>query len=111
MQVTVKAIVSSDTAQRSKFIPHREIGTFEVQVLIGTELHQFTMAVDLDRVGGRKIQIVNADAHFEETFKFNLKFNMDISQLVLQIYNHQPVELPVTLGEFEFQEMSGRVLR
>ena len=101
MKVQVTAIQPSSIASRSKFDPEREIGTFDVFVLIGTQPHKFRLAVDLDRIGEHQIQIVNAEVSFEETFKYNLKLNQEISQLVLQVYNSQAVEFPVDLGEFE----------
>lgn len=103
MKVQVTVIQPSSINQHSKFDPEREISTFDVFVLIGTEQHSFTLAVDLDLISNRPIQIVNTDAHFEKTFKYNLKLNQDISHLVSQIYNHQLVELPADLGEFEIE--------
>ncbi|ACK74147.1 hypothetical protein PCC7424_5584 (plasmid) [Gloeothece citriformis PCC 7424] len=104
MKVQVKEIVPSQTPWHSQFDPNQEIGTFDVKVEIGNFQHQFKLAVDIDLIGERQIQIVRTDDEFEEIFKFDLQFHRDICKLVSSVYNHQPVQLPTNLGELEKAE-------
>ena len=104
MKVQVQEIIPSQTPWRSQFDPNQEIGTFDVKVEIGNQKHQFKLAVDLDLIGERQIQIVRTDVEFEEIFKFDLKLHRDICKLVSSVYNHQPVQLPTNLGELERAE-------
>lgn len=104
MKVRVIEIRPSQTAQVSQFEPYKAIGTFDVLVSIGNREYRFELAVDVDVVGERQIQIIRTDINFETIFKFNLKLHRDICKLVSSVYNHQPVKLPIDLGELDIIE-------
>ncbi len=63
------------------------------------------MSIDIDVVADRQIQIINADTHFQDFFKFNLELDRAISKLVSKVYNNEPVELPIIVGEFNSAEI------
>lgn len=77
-----------------------ESGTFEVAVLIGSELHQFQMSVELDRIANREIQTIASDEKYRETFRCNFQADQEISKLVSKFYNCDAIELPAYVGEF-----------
>lgn len=89
--------------------PKKEIGTFDVVVLIGTEQHHFTMTVLTDIIAGREIQVTNGDKHFSETFKFHQMIALKISKLVSKVYNNQAVELPLDVDESYYKEIAAYV--
>ncbi len=78
----------------------QDLKTFDVAVLIGTELYEFQIAIDLDKIAGREIQIINGDENFSEIFRFNQRVANNICKLVSKVYNHQAFELPAEIGEF-----------
>jgi hypothetical protein len=78
---------------------------FLVSVIIDDVQHHFTLTVKIVPIADRLIQIVNGDTHFLETFKFHPKIARQISQLIFQVYNHEPIELPINLlGELSVTE-------
>ncbi|MUG99723.1 hypothetical protein F7734_48560 [Scytonema sp. UIC 10036] len=79
--------------------PTQEFKTFYVTVVIGEDICQFTMTVETDTIANQNIQILNSDENFLKTFQFNQKLAADISNLVFLVYNHQPIKLPVDMGE------------
>lgn len=101
MKVKVIDISPSKTAEKSQFDPNQEIETYDVVMLIDEKVHQFKLAVDVDKIGARQISIVKTDIEFDEIFKFDLKLHRDICKLVSKVYNQQPYHLPVELGELQ----------
>jgi hypothetical protein len=109
MKVLVKEILPSQIPWHSQFDPNQEIATFDVKVEIGNFQHQFKVAVDIDLIGERQIQIIRTDGKFEKIFKFDLKLHRDICKLVFSVYNHQLVQLPINLRELELQPLTRSV--
>ncbi len=105
MKVKIVTIEQSQVKARSNFDRNQEIETFDVIALIGEVRYLFKMSVDIDVVAKQQIQIINADTQFQETFKFNLELDRTISKLVSKVYNNEPVELPVIVGEFNSAEI------
>jgi len=71
--------------------------TYHIEVKIDDRPHQFTMTVKIAPIFGQKIQVINGDGSFLETFRFNPQVAREISQLVLDVYNHEQVNLPATI--------------
>ncbi|OCQ90299.1 hypothetical protein BCD67_21365 [Oscillatoriales cyanobacterium USR001] len=79
--------------------PTEDDKIFHVSVIIDDVTHQFTLTMKIVQIADRLIQIVNGDTHFLETFKFHQKIARQISQLISQTYNNEPIELPINLLE------------
>ena len=78
--------------------PTEDDKIFHVSVIIDDVTHQFTLTIKIVQIADRLIQIVNGDTHFLETFKFHQKIARQISQLISQTYNNEPIEeLPINL--------------
>jgi exopolysaccharide biosynthesis predicted pyruvyltransferase EpsI len=78
---------------------------FDVVVLIGTKQHQFPIKIELDTIADQEIQIINGDAKFSETFRYNQAIASDIYKIVSQFYNYQSVNLPQEIGEFYSEQL------
>ena len=85
--------------------PKKEIGRFDVVVLIDTDQHHFTMTVLTDIVAGREIQVTNGDKHFSQMFKFHQMIALKISKLVSKVYNNQTIELPLDVDESYYKNI------
>ena len=79
--------------------PKKEIGTFDVVVLIDREHHHFTITILTDIIAGREVQVTNGDKHFSQMFKFDQMIALKISKLVSKVYNNQAIELPIDVDE------------
>ena len=85
--------------------PTEDDKIFHVSVIIDDVTHQFTLNIKIVQIADRLIQIVNGDTRFLETFKFHQKIAQQISQLISQTYNNEPIELPINLlGELSVTE-------
>jgi hypothetical protein len=81
--------------------PTSQLSTYQIEVKIDDRLHQFTMTVKITPVLGHDLQIINGDASFLETFRFHPPVAREISRFVLDVYNHETVDLPATIREFK----------
>lgn len=77
-----------------------QLRTYQIEVKIGDRPHKFTMTVNIAPIVGQKIQVINGDASFLKTFRFNPQVARQISQLVLDVYNHETVNFPATISVF-----------
>lgn len=75
-----------------------QLRTYQIEVKMGDRPFKFTMTVKIAPIVGQKIQVINGDASFLETFRFNPQVARQISQLVLDVYNHETVNLPATIS-------------
>lgn len=81
--------------------PTDQLRTYQIEVKIADRPYKFTMTVEIAPIVGQKIQVINGDAFFLATFRFNPQVAREISRLVLDVYNCETVNLPATISEFK----------
>lgn len=86
-------------------IERRDSENFQVTACIGTERHQFTMTVETDTIAGQKINLIKADKHFCQIFKFNQDVAIALYELISKFNRGQSVELPAEIGNLATQEI------
>ena len=72
--------------------------SFDVIVLIDADQHVFTIEVETDRIGEHEIQVAKSQDKLWEAFNHN-PVATNIYELVLSVYNNQPVDLPVNIDD------------
>ena len=86
--------------------PTDQIRTYHIEVKIADRSYKFTITVEIAPIAGQKIQVINGDASFLETFRFNPQVARQISRLVLDVHNGETVNIPATISEFKGEAVS-----
>jgi formyltetrahydrofolate synthetase len=87
-----------------KILPILNNNTFQVVIEIGTKQHQFTMTVETDNLCNQVLQIIQGDDKFRTFFQWHRELAEKIYELVATIYNQEPLDFPVSLGEFDIEQ-------
>ncbi|WP_373533956.1 hypothetical protein [Microcoleus sp.] len=80
--------------------PAIELNTHQVLVSVGTDTHKFIFTTEVNQVGEHLLQTTRGDRPFSEVFRFNQRVAMNVTNLVVKLYNGETVELPADVGIF-----------
>ncbi|GFE71887.1 hypothetical protein [Chroococcus sp. FPU101] len=75
-----------------------------VLMSIGEEQRSFIFSRFFDQLGEVKLQVIEHDQEFWETFKFNQQIASEVMSLVRQFYKGEKVQLPLYVGDFGTME-------
>ncbi|MFB2894314.1 hypothetical protein ACE1CI_15495 [Aerosakkonemataceae cyanobacterium BLCC-F50] len=78
----------------------KDADSLDVLMSLGEEERYFKFTRHFDTINQQKIQVVNHDNSFWETFKFNQHIIFKVTRLVLRKYRGEELKLPVDIGEF-----------
>jgi len=84
--------------------PARELGTFNMIVLLDREQHQFTMTIEIAQASGQTFPLIKGDRHFCKTFRWNQEASVKLYKLLSQFNQGEFIEFPINIGDFEFIE-------
>lgn len=85
-------------------LPRKPNNTFQVVIKMDQEQHQFTMAVETDKLCNQPLHIVQGDNQFHSLFQWNRELAQTIYELVNNVYCQENINFPVSLGDFNFVE-------
>ncbi|NEP12620.1 MAG: hypothetical protein F6J92_37645 [Symploca sp. SIO1A3] len=80
--------------------PRQEPKSYEVLLSIGEDRQIFKFTTEVNQVGGRQLQTTQGERRFSDLFRFNQRVAMNVSKLVVKLYNKEAVELPADVGNF-----------
>ena len=80
--------------------PSQEPNSYEVLLSIGEDRQIFKFTTEVNQVGGRQLQTTQGERRFSDLFRFNQRVAMNVSKLVVKLYNKEAVELPADVGNF-----------
>lgn len=103
MKILVKEILTSSNPLDCPIDSEQKLTPFEVVTLLDGQEYRFNLDVESDLVGEKELQSIRTDRAFNDIFRYNLRIHRDICRLVFSYYNHQPIQLPVDLGELQIE--------